>query len=63
MFEEGDQQQYEGETDSAKRYLPKGIAKTDRGCEQVIHVLSSLCTETGAQLIPHVEIQLWEKQA
>lgn len=42
MFEEGDQQQCERETDTAKIYLPKGIAKIGRGCEQVIHVLSSL---------------------
>lgn len=60
VFEEGDQQQCEGETDTAKRYLPKGIAETGRGCEQVIHVLS-LYAESGAQLIPQVEIQLWGK--
>ena len=59
VFEEGDQQQCEGETDTAE--IPaKGIAKIGRGCEQVIHVLS-LYAETGAQLIPQVEIQLWGK--
>lgn len=46
------------ERPTQQRYLPKGIAKIGRGCEQVIHVLS-LYAETGAQLIPQVEIQLW----